>query len=112
MKPTSSNLVVIIHHHFTRFLLKHDDESHDESHESGFPRQYFAPMNFITTCDALVAPLPDAPWATELSQRFRFEPVGCLVSPQAPHVAQARRNGAVPVSALKDGMPREELKQQ
>jgi len=74
-------------------------------------RQYFAPMNFITTCDALVAPLPDAPWATELS-RFRFEPVGCLVSPQAPHVAQARRNGAVPVSALKDGLPREELKQQ
>lgn len=73
------------------------------------PRQYFAPMNFITTCDALVAPLPDAPWATELSQRFRFEPVGCLVSPKALHVAQARSAKASVPKVLKDGLLVEEL---
>lgn len=72
-------------------------------------RQYFAPVNFITTCDALVAPLPDAPWAMELSQRFRFEPVGCLVSPQAPHVAQARSAASKVPKVLKDGLPVEEL---
>eukprot|EP00438_Fugacium_kawagutii_P018105 Skav213739 [mRNA] locus=scaffold19:74363:83230:- [translate_table: standard] len=49
-------------------------------------------MNFITTCDALVTPLPDGePWALELQRRFRFEPVGCLVSPKAPHVHMARQ---------------------
>eukprot|EP00435_Cladocopium_sp_Y103_P039744 s2480_g10.t1 len=79
--------------------------------------QWFAPMNFITTCDALVAPIPDAPWATELSQRFRFEPVGCLVSPLAPHVAQARAQACAAKAskvpkALKDGLPLEELNQE
>lgn len=78
-------------------------------------RQYYAELNFVTTCEDLVAPLPDLPWARELKSRFDFVPVGCLVSPSAPHVAEARANKllqrhksfghALPVAELEDGLP-------
>lgn len=78
-------------------------------------RQYYAPMNFITTCEDLVAPLPeDAPWAEELRTHCSFIPVGCLVSARAPHVITARSNGQV-LSRAKSfghGLPAAELSAQ
>lgn len=58
-------------------------------------------MNFITTCEDLVAPLPeDAPWAEELRTHCSFIPVGCLVSARAPHVITARSNGQAEMDGL------------
>ncbi|CAK9014341.1 Uncharacterized UDP-glucosyltransferase YjiC [Durusdinium trenchii] len=72
-------------------------------------RHYLTAVNFITTCKDLVAPVPsEAAWAQELS-RFRFLPIGCLVSSTAPHISSAP--GKVPGN-LRDDLPMKELHEQ
>ena len=76
-------------------------------------RQYYADLNFVTTCEDLVAPLPELPWAQELQSRFHFVPVGCLVSESAPHVAEARAQKALQrLKSFGHALPVAELEQQ
>lgn len=59
--------------------------------------QYFAPENFVTTSEALVAPLPpvgEREWADELRELHTFSALGCMVNDKAPHVTVKRADGA------------------
>jgi len=75
-------------------------------------RQYYAAENFITTCNHLVASLPEPgemAWADELRANFCFTAVGSLVSETAPHVASARSKKMQRCTSFGHDMPLVEL---
>jgi len=68
----------------------------------------------VTTSEDLMIPLPpvgQAEWADEARELFRFTPVGCMVSEEAPHVTGASKPAEALATASDFGrsMPLEEL---